>query len=202
MRRCLQEQAIKDEETEYTGRLKVDSGRMRTEERHSKALHLFDTKYIRKDQHTHLKQFLFARYVDIMSRDEGVGTDTSRHQQTPADTRCSVVLRRNARVRSTSSWKLTTSWRKTWQPWWTMVTADGQSREVILTEVSCHPIYRWPKKTSVEKAFRASAPAPVLGSLAFQRFHPATSPDLEDEIQMSNVFSPTRGLYQSGMVTW
>lgn len=28
----------------------------------------------------HLKQFLFAHYVDIMSRDEGVGADTSRHQ--------------------------------------------------------------------------------------------------------------------------
>ncbi len=39
MRRCLQEQAIKYEESEYTGRLKVeDSGRMWTEERQSTSL--------------------------------------------------------------------------------------------------------------------------------------------------------------------
>lgn len=81
-----------------------------------------------------------------------------------------------------------------------MVTADGQSREVILTEVSCHPIYRWPKKTSGRKSISSFRTRTCPRKPCFSEVSPCHQS--RSWRWNPNVFPiPTRGLYQSGMVT-
>ena len=132
-----------------------------------------------------------------MSRDEGVGTDTSRHRQTPGAASCWEETRAFVQ-RALGSWQLLGGrpssrggrWlrlmvkveRLFWQKFLATLYTGGQRRPVV------------------EKAFRASAPAPVLGSLAFQRFH--TCHQSRSWRWNPNVFPiPTRGLYRSGIVT-
>ena len=81
-----------------------------------------------------------------------------------------------------------------------MVTADGQSREVILTEVSCHPIYRWPKKTSGRKSISSFRTRTCPRKPCFSEVSPCHQS--RSWRWNPNVFPiPTRGLYRSGIVT-